>query len=193
MTTTTERMPLNGVDTPTLFATLDAVKGQPEIAKFQFRATNRWVSGTHNRSTMHSFFGAGQEMEHKHPTTIDADHPEVLVGADNGPTPVEYVLGALAACLTSGLANIAGTRGIELTEVESTVKGDINLLGILGLSHLVDGDVRNGYEHIEVDFKIKGNAPEEKLRELVEQSRKRSAVYDVITNPVPVTLNVTVG
>jgi uncharacterized OsmC-like protein len=106
---------------------------------------------------------------------------------------VEYVLGALAACLTSGLANIAAARGIELTEVESTVKGDINLLGIFGMSHLVGEEVRNGYEHIEVDFKIKGNAPEEKLRELVEQSRSRSAVYDVITNPVPVKLNITAG
>lgn len=189
MTTTTERMPLNGVDTPTLFATLDAVKGQPDIAEFQFRATNRWVSGTHNRSTMHSFFGAGQEMEHASPTVIDADHPAVLVGADNGPTPVEYVLAALAACLTSGLANIAAARGIELTEVESTVKGDINLLGILGMSD----EVRNGYERIQVDFKIKGNAPEEKLRELVEQSRDRSAVFDVITNSVPVAVDVTVG
>lgn len=189
MTTTTERTPLNGVDTPTLFATLDAVKGQPDIAKFQFRATNRWVSGTHNRSTMHGFFGAGQEMEHNRPTVVDADHPAVLVGADNGPTPVEYVLAALAACLTSGLANIAAARGIELTEVESTVKGDINLLGILGMAD----EVRNGYEQIQVDFKIKGNAPEEKLRELVEQSRDRSAVFDVITNSVPVAVDVTVG
>lgn len=189
MTTTTERAPLNGVDTPTLFATLDAVKAQPEIAEFQFRATNRWVSGTHNRSTMHGFYGAGQEMVHDSPTVIEADHPTVLVGADNGPTPVEYVLAALAACLTSGLANIAAARGIELTEVESTVAGDINLLGILGMSN----EVRNGYEQIRVDFKIKGNAPEEKLRELVEQSRSRSAVFDVLTNPVPVTVGVTVG
>lgn len=189
MTTTTHRPPLNGVDTPTLFATLDAVKEQPEIAKFQFRATNRWVSGTHNRSTMHTYYGAGQEFEHREPTVIDADHPPVLVGNDNGPAPVEYVLGALAACLTSGLANIAAARGIELTEVESTVKGDLNLLGLLGMSD----EVRNGYEQIQVDFTIKGNAPEEKLRALVEQSRDRSAVFDVITNSVPVKLNVTTG
>ncbi|NEE00587.1 OsmC family protein [Phytoactinopolyspora halotolerans] len=188
MSTTTERAPLNGVDTPTLFATLDAVKAQPEIAKFQFRATNRWVKGTHNQSTMHSFFGAGQEMEHKHATVIDADHPAVLVGADNGPTPVEYVLAALAACLTSGLANIAAARGIELTEVSSTVEGDIDLLGILGLSD----EVRNGYQQIRVVFTVSGDAPPEKLRELVEQSRNRSAVYDVITNPVPVTVDVAV-
>ncbi len=189
MTSTTERPALNGVDTPTLFTTLDAVREQPEIAKFQFRATNRWVSGTHNRSTIHGYYGAGQEFEHRAPTVIDADHPPVLVGNDNGPAPVEYVLGALAACLTSGLANIAAARGIELTEVESSVTGDINLLGIFGMSD----EVRNGYEQIQVDFTIKGNAPEEKLRELVEQSRDRSAVYDVITGSVPVKLNITTG
>jgi uncharacterized OsmC-like protein len=187
-TTTTERLPLNGVDTPTLFATLDAVKAQPDIAKFQFRAKNRWVSGTHNRSSMHGFFGAGQEMEHRHETVIDADHPAVLTGQDNGPAPVEYVLAALAACLTSGLANIAAARGIELTEVESTVEGDINLLGLLGISD----EVRNGYEQIRVSFKVKGNAPAEKLRALVERSKDRSAVYDVITNSVPIAIDVTV-
>ena len=187
-TATTERLPLNGVDTPTLFATLDAVKAQPDIAKFQFRAKNRWVSGTHNRSSMYGFFGAGQEMEHRHETVIDADHPAVLTGQDNGPAPVEYVLAALAACLTSGLANIAAARGIELTEVESTVEGDINLLGLLGLSD----EVRNGYEQIRVSFKVKGNAPAEKLRALVERSRDRSAVYDVITNSVPIAIDVTV-
>jgi uncharacterized OsmC-like protein len=188
MTTTTERLPLNGVDTPTLFATLDTVKSQPDIAKFQFRATNRWVKGTHNRTSMRSFYGAGQELEHKHETTIDADHPAVLVGQDNGPTPAEYLLAALAACLTSGLANIAAARGVELTEVESTVEGDINLLGILGLSD----DARNGYERIRVNFRISGDAPPEKLRGLVEQSRARSAVFDVITNSVPVDVGVEV-
>jgi len=189
VTTTTERAPLNGVDTPTLFATLDAVRAQPEIAKFQFRATNQWVKGTHNRSSMRGFYGAGQELEHKHETVIEADHPAVLVGADNGPTPVEYVLAALAACLTSGLANIAAARGIELTEVESTVEGDIDLLGILGLSD----EVRNGYNQIRVNVTIAGDAPPEKLRALVEQSRARSAVFDVITGSVPVAVNVTVA
>jgi uncharacterized OsmC-like protein len=187
-TATTERAPLNGVDTPTLFATLDAVKGQPEIAKFQFRAKNRWVSGTHNRSSMHGFFGAGQELEHRTETVIEADHPTVLVGADNGPAPVEYVLAALAACITSGLANIAAARGIELTEVESTVEGDIDLLGLLGMSD----EVRNGYQQIRVNFKVKGDAPAEKLRALVERSKDRSAVYDVLTNPVPIAIDVTV-
>src|SRR3954470_5051395 len=107
----------NGVDTTTLFATINAVKGNPEIADFQFRATNRWVSGTHNQSTLHGFHGAMQEMTHQQAWTFDADHPAVLVGNDNGPTPVEYVLHALAACLTAGLANIAAARGITLTEV----------------------------------------------------------------------------
>jgi uncharacterized OsmC-like protein len=188
VTTAIERRPLNGVDTPTLFATLDAVKSQPDIAKFRFRASNRWVNGTHNRTSMRSFYGAGQEIEHKRVTTIDADHPEVLVGEDNGPTPAEYLLAALAACLTSGLANIAAARGIELTEVESTVEGDIDLLGILGLSD----DVRNGYERIRVSFRISGAAPPEKLRQLVERSTARSAVFDVITNSVPVDVNVEV-
>ena len=180
--------PRNGVDVPTLFATIDAVKASPDIAKFQFRATNRWVSGTHNRSTIHGFYGAGQELTHAKENQFDADHPAVLVGTDQGPTPVEYLLHALAACLTSGLANVAAARGINLTEVESTVEGDINLLGILGL----DDDVRNGYQQIRLSFRLKGDDPE-KLRQVVEQSRRRSAVYDVITNGVPVSIDVTAG
>jgi uncharacterized OsmC-like protein len=185
--TSTERPPRNGVDVPRLFATLDAVKGQNEIAKFQFRASNTWVNGTHNRSELSGFFGAMQEMEHKNVTVLDADHPAVLVGEDHGPTPIEFVLHAIAACLTSGLANIAAARGIQLRKVTSTVEGDIDLLGILGLS---DGSVRNGYEQIRVTFHIDGDADEEKLRGLVEQSRRRSAVYDVLTNPTPVVINV---
>ena len=186
--TTTENPVRNGVDTATLFATLDAVKGNPEIAKFQFRATNRWVSGTHNQSTIHGFYGAMQEMTHQQPWTFDADHPAVLVGNDNAPTPVEYVLHALAACLTAGLANIAAARGITLTEVESTVEGDIDLMGILGLSD----QVRNGYQQIAVRFKVRGDDPE-KLRQVVEQSRQRSAVFDIVTNGVPVSIEVDAG
>jgi uncharacterized OsmC-like protein len=188
VTTTTDSPVRNGVDTATLFATLDAVKGNNEIAKFQFRATNRWVSGTHNQSTIHGFYGATQEMTHEQPWTFDADHPAVLVGNDNGPTPVEFVLHALAACLTAGLANIAAARNVNLTEVESTVEGDIDLLGILGLSD----DVRNGYQQIKVSFKLRGDDPE-KLRQVVEQSRQRSAVYDIVTNGVPVAIEVDAG
>ena len=183
--TTTENAVRNGVDTATLFATLDAVKGDPEIAKFQFRATNRWLSGTHNQSTLHGFHGAKQEMTHKQPFTYDADHPPVLVGSDNGPTPVEFLLHALAACLTAGIANIAAARGVNLTEVSSTVEGDIDLLGILGLSK----EVRNGYQQIKASFVVRGDDPE-KLRAVVEQSRNRSAVFDVLTNGVPVFIQI---
>src|SRR5215510_3274770 len=186
MTATVNEHIRNGVDTATLFATLDAVKGAPEAAQFQFRAHNEWLSGTHNRSTIHDFFGVGEERSHEHTFTFDADHPAVLVGRDNGPTPVEFVLHALAACLTAGLANIAAARGIRLREVRSTVVGDIDLNGILGL----DPNVRNGYQNITVRFTVKGEATAEQLRELVEQSRARSAVYDILTNHVPVAIEV---
>jgi uncharacterized OsmC-like protein len=187
MTTSKTRPALNGVDTPTLFATLDAVKANPGLAKFQFRATNRWVSGTHNRSTIRGFFGAGQEDASRTEDFVyDADHPAVLVGNNNGPTPVEFLLHAIAACLTSGLANIAAARGVPLSEVSCTVEGDIDLLGILGLSD----QVRNGYQGIRVSFQISGDAPDEVLKGLVEQSRARSAVYDVLTNGVPVSVDV---
>jgi uncharacterized OsmC-like protein len=178
------------VDTATLFATLDAVKDQPEIARFQFRASNTWVSGAHSRSTLSGFYGARQEMEHKHVTVIDADHPEVLVGEDAAPSPVEFLLHGIAACLTAGVANVAAARKVDLKKVTSTVEGDIDLQGILGLS---DGSVRNGYEQIRVTFHIEGDADDDILRGLVEQSRKRSAVYDALTNPTPVVVNVTTG
>jgi uncharacterized OsmC-like protein len=186
MSTTVNEPTRNGVDVATLFATLDAVKAAPEAARFEFRADNQWISGTHNRSTIHGFFGVGEDRAHEHTFHFDADHPAVLVGRDNGPTPVEFVLHALAACLTAGLANIAAARGITLTEVRSTVTGPIDLNGILGL----DPSVRNGYQNVAVRFTVKGDAPAEQLRALVEQSRARSAVYDVITNGVPVTIDV---
>ena len=189
-TTATEAPRRNGVDVATLFATLDAIKDQKEIAKFQFRASNTWVSGTHSRSRFSDFYGAMQEMEHKHVTTLDADHPAVLVGQDHGPTPIEYVLHAIASCLTSGLANIAAARRVDLHKVTSTVEGDIDLLGLLGLS---DGTVRNGYQQLRVTFHIEGDADDETLRGLVEQSRRRSAVYDALTNPTPVMINVITG
>lgn len=188
-TTETTRPARNGVDTPTLYATLDAVRQAPEAAKFQFRADNEWQSGTHSRSTIAGYFGVGEERAHEQTFVFDADHPAVLVGRDNGPTPAEFVLHALASCLTAGLANIAAARGVTLTEVRSTVSGDIDLNGILGL----DTRVRNGYQHITVDIVVDGDAPAETLQALVEQSRARSAVYDVITNSVPVTVNVTAG
>jgi len=184
-----ERVPLNGVDTPTLFATLDVVKGQPELAKFQFRARNRWQSGTLSETTISSFSGAGGEHAHQTTFKVNADHPAVLVGADRAPLPVEYLLHALASCITGGIANIAAARGITLTEVESQIEGDINLLGIFGMSK----EVRNGYQGIRASFSIKGDAPTEKLQEIVEQSRARSAVFDVLTNGVPVSMSVNAG
>jgi uncharacterized OsmC-like protein len=188
MTSTAVRTALNGVDVPTLFATLDAVKAQPDIAAFQFRATNEWVSGTHNRSTIQGFYGAGQEDQSRPvPFRYDADHPAVLVGGNSGPTPVEFLLHAIAACLTSGLANIAAARGIPLRRVRSSVQGDIDLLGILGISDTV----RNGYSQIRVSFEIDGDASAEQLTALVEQSRRRSAVYDVLVNGTDVQIDVT--
>jgi uncharacterized OsmC-like protein len=186
MSITIEKTPLNGVDVATLFGTRDAVKQTNEIAKFQFRATNTWVSGTHSRSTFAGFHGAMQELQHERETVVESDHPAVLVGTDVGPTPVEYLLHAIAACLTSGIANVAAARGVRLTHVSSTVTGDIDLLGILGLCD----HVRNGYRQISVTFHIEGDADDETLRAIVEQSRRRSAVYDALTNPTPVHVDV---
>jgi uncharacterized OsmC-like protein len=188
--TTTENPHVNGVDVNTLLATREAVRGNPPIAGFQFRATNTWLSGTHSRSTISDFHGVGQEMAHRRPTVVESDHPEVLVATDNAPTPVEYLLHAIAACLTAGIANIAAVRGISLSKVSSSVEGDIDLLGILGLS---DGAVRNGYQQIKVTFQIEGDADDEALRALVEQSRRRSAVYDVLTAGTPVVIDVVTG
>jgi len=184
-TTLTEKKmpePRNGVDTPTLLATINAVGAQPELAQFRFRAVNRWQQGTHSRTRIQSFYGAGGEQMHEREFIYGADHPTVLVGRDQAPTPVEFLLHALASCLTAGIGNIAAARGVTLHEVESTLEGDIDLQGILGLSDRV----RNGYRSIRATFTIKGDAPAEKLAQIVEQSHKRSAVYDVITNGLPV-------
>ncbi len=180
------RAPLNGVNTPVLFATINAVKGTPALAKFQFRASNRWVSGTFSETRVESFSGAGGEHNHVTEFRYAADHPNVLVGEDRAPTPIEFLLHALATCITAGIGNIAAARGITLTSVQSTIEGDIDLQGILGLSKTV----RNGYERIRINFDIAGDAPPEKLREIVEQSRARSAVFDVLTNGVPVDVTV---
>jgi uncharacterized OsmC-like protein len=180
------RAPRNGVNTPALLATINAVKETPALAKFQFRASSRWLDGTYSESRVESFTGAGGEHKHQTEFRYGADHPAVLVGQDRGPTPVEFLLHALAMCITAGIGNIAAVRGVTLTSVESQVEGDIDLRGILGLS----GIVRNGYERIRISVTIAGDAPPEKLREIVEQSRARSAVFDVLTNGVPVDVSV---
>jgi uncharacterized OsmC-like protein len=184
-----EPVPLNGVDTPTLLATINVVKADPPLARFQFRASNTWVRGTQSRSRIELFTGAGAEHTHSRTFEYDADHPAVLVGADAAPTPVEFLLHALAGCLTAGIANIAAARGVTLDRVESTVEGDIDLRGILGLSD----QVRNGYQRIRMNFRVSGQADADKLRQIVEQSRLRSAVFDVLTNGVPIDLSIAVA
>lgn len=183
------RVPLNGVDTPNLLATINVVAANPQLAQFQFRVTNRWVAGTFSRGTVETFSGAGGEHTHKRAFTLEADHPAVLTGADNAPLPVDYLLYGLASCIMSGIANIAAVRGVTLTDVDAAVEGDIDLRGILGLSN----EVRNGYNRIRATFTIKGDAPADKLRQIVEQSRARSAVFDVLTNGVPVEIGINVG
>ncbi len=179
--------PRNGVQTPDLLATINAVKASPDLAKFRFRASNRWVSGTYSESRVESFSGAGGDHTHITQFRYAADHPTVLVGLDRGPTPIEFMLHGLAACITAGIGNIAAVRGVTLTSVESRVEGDIDLRGILGLSD----EVRNGYQRIRISFDIAGDASAEKLRAIVEQGVARSAVFDVLTNGFPVDVSIT--
>jgi uncharacterized OsmC-like protein len=176
----------NGVDTEQLFATLDLIKDQPALAQFQFRATNRWIDGAHNRSTIKGFYAAGAEdTTRSHEFVIDAGEPAILLGTDTGANPAEFLLHALAACLTTSIVCVAAARKVELTSVESTLTGDMDVRGALG----VDDEPRNGFERISVSFRVQGNAPERKLREVVE--RARSAVYDMVTHGVPVAVEVT--
>lgn len=182
----TEKKPLNGVDVPTLFATINAVKAQRDLAKFSFRASNRWRSGTHSQARLETFHGAGGEHQHTTELLYDIDHPKVLVAADRGPTPVEYLLLGLSGCLTLGIATVAAARGVEIASIESRLEGDIDLQGVLGL----DAGVRNGFSQVRVHFTVKGDAPAETLRAIVEQSKARSAVYDVLTNGVKVDVTV---
>lgn len=170
--------PRNGVNTPVLFATINAVRDTPSLAKFTFRASAKWITGTYSESQVESFDGAGGVHTHKTQFSYTHDHPAVLVGEDRGPTPVEYLLHGLAGCIIAGIGNIAAARGITLRSVSSKVEGDLDLRGILGISN----EVRNGYERIRITFDIEGDAPAEKLREIVAQSMARSAVFDVLTN-----------
>jgi len=186
MSTVIERI-RNGVDTEVMFGTLDTIKAQPELGKFQFRARNRWIDGAHNRTTIKDFYGAGQEdASRAEEFTVDAGEPAILLGTDTGPNPAEYLLHALAACLTTTLVYVAAARGVRLTKVESMLEGDMDVQGALGLSD----ENRNGLEQIRVSFRVEGDAPEEKLRELVERTQQRSAVFDMVTNGVPVTVDV---
>jgi uncharacterized OsmC-like protein len=188
MTTTTLERPakvaMNGVDVPTLAATLGVVNQQRELAKFTFRAHGEWLGGTHSRAAFTGFFGAGAEQAHVRTQVVVGDHPNVLCGADNAPTPVELLLGALSACLTAGVGNIASIRQIKLHSVETTIEGDIDLQGIFGMN----AEVRNGFSGVRVTMTVKGDAPAEVLQKIAQQSVARSAVFDVLTNGVPVSV-----
>ena len=186
MSTTIETV-RNGVDTETLFATLDAVKARPELGRFQFRAHTRWLGGAHNRSTIKDFYAAGgEDASRAEAFELDAGEPAILIGTDTGPNPAEFLLHALAACLTTSIVYVAAARKVKLTSVESTLTGDMDVRGALG----VDPEPRNGFERIGVSFRVTGDAPEEKLREVVERAKQRSAVYDMVTNGVPVAVEV---
>lgn len=177
----------NGVDTAQMYGTLDLLGEQPALAEFTFRARNRWIDGAHNQTTIKGFHGAGQEDGSRAQAfVIDAGEPAILLGTDTGPNPAEHLLHALAACLTTSIVYVAAARKVHLREVESTLEGDMDMQGALGLSD----DYRNGFERIRVSFRVAGNAPEEKLREIVERAQQRSAVFDMVTNGVPVTVDV---
>jgi uncharacterized OsmC-like protein len=176
----------NGVNVQALLDAREALKGAPQAAAFTWRATCEWKKGTHSRTSVQKFFGLGEEQQHRTASSFDADHPEIFASEDNGITPVEYLLVGLASCLTAGIAAVAQNRGIQLRSVESTVEGKMDIRGILG----VDSDVRNGYDDIKVTFKIDADASKKEIEALVAQSQKRSAVYDAITNPVNVTVEV---
>jgi uncharacterized OsmC-like protein len=180
----------NGIDTAQVYGTLDALKEQPELARFEFRATNRWINGPHSRSTIQGFWGAGQEDTTRMvPFEIDASEPPVLFGDNEAPNPAEFVLHALAGCLTLTIVNVAAARKVTLTEVSSTLTGVLDARGATGL----DRSYRNGFERVTVNFSIKGDAPREKLEEIVERAKANSVVYDIVSNPVPVDVTAEIG
>ncbi len=176
----------NGVNVQALLGARAALTEAPEGAKFQWRATCKWVYGTHSRSSIQQYFGLGQEQKHKTEFTFDADHPEVFASEDKGAAPVELVLAGLASCLTAGVAAVAQHREIQLHAVSATVEAGMDIQGILG----IDSEVRNGFDGIKVTYKIDADATPEEIKAVVAQSQKRSAVYDIVTNPTNVTVEV---
>jgi uncharacterized OsmC-like protein len=177
----------NGVDTQQMYGTLDAIKAEPTLGAFQFRASNQWIDGAHNRTTIQRFYGAGQEdTSREGPFVLDAGEPGILLGTDTGANPAEALLHALASCLTTSLVYVAAARKVQLTYVESTLEGNMDVRGALGISD----EVRNGFTDIRMTFTVKGDAPEPKLRELVARAQQRSAVYDIVTNGVPVAVEI---
>jgi uncharacterized OsmC-like protein len=176
----------NGVNVQALLEAREALSQAPEAAQFTWRAKCEWVKGTHSRSTVEGFFGLGEEQKHRNEYSFEADHPEVFASEDNAATPVEIVLASLASCLTAGVAAVAQRREIQLRSVTATLEGGMDIQGILG----IDSDVRNGFDGIKVTFDIDADATKDEIKAVVAQSQKRSAVFDVITNPTNVTVEV---
>ena len=181
-----ERQVENGVNVQALLDARKALTEAPEAAKFKWRASCKWISGTHSHSTIRNFFGLGEEQKHRKEFSFDADHPEIFASEDKGPTPVEYVLVGLTSCLTAGIAAVAQNRGIQLHSVTATIEGSMDIQGILG----IDQDVRNGFDGIKVKYEIDADATPDEIKALVAQSQKRSAVFDIITNPTDVRVEV---
>ena len=186
MSTETEKQVQNGVNVDALLGARDALSKAPEAAKFNWKASCKWMSGTHSQTSIQGFYGLGGQQSHKTEFTFDTDHPEIFASEDKGATPVEMVLAGLAGCLTAGVASIAQLRKIQLRSVKATLEGAMDIQGILG----IDSDVRNGFNDIKVNFEIDADASKDDLEALVAQSQKRSAVYDVITNPTNVSVSV---
>jgi uncharacterized OsmC-like protein len=176
----------NGVNVEALLGARTALTEAPAAAQFQWRATSEWKNGTHSASIVDDFFGLGEAQKHRTRYSFDIDHPEIFASEDNGPTPVEYVLVGLAGCLTAGVAAVAQMREIQLHSVSATIEGSMDVRGILGM----DSDVRNGFDAIKVTYKIDADATPDEIKALVAQSQKRSAVYDIITNPTEVSVEV---
>jgi len=176
----------NGVNVEALLEAREVLGGAPEAAQFEWRATCEWVKGTHSRADVHGYFGLGEEHTHKSTFKFEADHPETFASEDNGATPIEIVLCALATCLTAGVASIAQHREIQLRSVTSVLRGKMDAYGVLGM----DPDIRNGFSEVSVHFDIDADATQDELEALVAQSQKRSAVYDIVTNPTVVSVDV---
>src|SRR5436190_22127423 len=174
----------NGVNVGALLAAREALKGAPEAAKFKWRASCKWKNGTHSETKLRGFHGLDEEQKHKTEFSFDADHPEIFASEDLGATPIEFVLVGLASCLTAGVAAVAEHRGIKLRSVEANLEGAMDIQGILG----IDSDVLNGFDDVKVTFNIDADATKKEIEALVAQSQKRSAVYDIVTNPTNVTV-----
>jgi uncharacterized OsmC-like protein len=185
MTAVAEKEVKNGVNVEALLGAREALSKAPEAARFTWRATCKWVHGTHSRTSVKGYHGLGQEQSHRTEFTFDMDHPEVFASEDNGATPVEMVLTGLAGCLTAGVAAVAQHRKIQLRSVKATLEGGMDIQGILGM----DADVRNGFDSINVTFDIDADATREEIEALVAQSQKRSAVFDILTNPTNVSVS----